>query len=156
MKTNENVAEVLNDLILINNDRIEGYEKAAEETNEEDADLKTMFNNMADESRQYVADLSREVTQLGASPAEGTTNSGKLYRVWMGLKNSIVDDRHSILASCEFGEDAAQKTYQAALEDEDIEMAPSYRDLISRQKASLKQAHDLVKKYRDAHETVSS
>ena len=155
MKTNENVAEVLNDLILINNDRIEGYEKAAAETSEEDADLRTMFNNMADESRKYVAELTKEVTTLGETPAEGTTNSGKLYRVWMGLKNSFSDDRHSILASCEFGEDAAQKTYQQALEDDDIETSSSYRELISRQKASLKQSHDLIKQYRDAHETVS-
>ena len=32
MTTNENLVEVLNDLVQINNDRIEGYEKAAEET----------------------------------------------------------------------------------------------------------------------------
>ncbi|MBV9986923.1 MAG: aldehyde dehydrogenase, partial [Chitinophagaceae bacterium] len=31
MKTNETLIETLNDLIRINNDRINGYEKAAEE-----------------------------------------------------------------------------------------------------------------------------
>ena len=30
MTTNENLVEVLNDLVEINNDRIEGYQKAAE------------------------------------------------------------------------------------------------------------------------------
>jgi hypothetical protein len=29
METNENLIEVLNDLIRINNDRVDGYEKAA-------------------------------------------------------------------------------------------------------------------------------
>ena len=36
----ENQARLLNDLILINNDRVVGYQKAMEELKEEDSDLK--------------------------------------------------------------------------------------------------------------------
>ncbi|RYF22676.1 MAG: DUF2383 domain-containing protein, partial [Flavobacteriales bacterium] len=43
-------AEILNDLIEINNDRIAGYEKAIEELKAEDADLKTLFVKMVGES----------------------------------------------------------------------------------------------------------
>jgi len=53
MKTNEKNIDVLNDLIQINNDRVAGYEKAANETEFVDADLRSIFNSMASESRTY-------------------------------------------------------------------------------------------------------
>jgi uncharacterized protein (TIGR02284 family) len=56
--------------------------------------------------------------------------------------------RHSVLASCEFGEDAAQKAYRSALEDDEI--SPDDRSVIERQKAELLEAHDQVKRMRDA------
>lgn len=154
MKTNEKLVEVLNDLIQINNDRVTGYEKAADEARNVDVDLIATFNKMADDSRRYVAELSQQVRNLGEMPADGTTNSGKLYRVWMDVKNTFTNhDRHAILESCEYGEDAAQKAYEEALSS-DAEMSADVRQLITDQKSSLKTAHDLVKKYRDLHEAV--
>ena len=41
---NDNLIEVLNDLIRINNDRIAGYEKAADEARDIDVDLRTIFS----------------------------------------------------------------------------------------------------------------
>ncbi|CAN5450788.1 PA2169 family four-helix-bundle protein [soil metagenome] len=155
MATNERLADVLNDLIQINNDRVIGYEKAADEAKNVDVDLIATFNKMADDSRRYAAELAKEVRNLGEQPTDGTTNSGKLYRVWMDVKNTFSNhDRHSILESCEFGEDAAQKAYEAALAS-DAEINADVRQLITEQKSELKTAHDLVKKYRDAHDLVS-
>ena len=153
--TNDKLVEVLNDLIEINNDRVNGYEKAAEETKDRDVDLQAIFNKMADDSRKYAAELTREVSRLGGTPETGTTNSGKLYRVWMDVKAIFTGkDRQAILENCEFGEDAAQKAYKAALAS-DAEMSAETRQLITDQQASLKTAHDLIKKYRDAHEAVN-
>ena len=45
--------EVLNDLIKINNDRITGYEKAAENVEKDDVMLKTLFYQVAEESQEY-------------------------------------------------------------------------------------------------------
>ena len=86
MAFNDNTVEVLNDLIEINNDRIAGYHRAIKETEGEDMDLKAIFNRMADESRQYIAELTQEVVKLGGQPETGTTNSGKIYRAWMDVK----------------------------------------------------------------------
>lgn len=109
---------------------------------------------MADESRQYAAELTPEVVKLGGEPATGTTASGKVYRVWMDVKATFTGhDRESVLASCEFGEDAAQKAYELALES-DAEMPADIRQLITNQKASLKTSHDVIKKYRDMHDAV--
>ena len=153
MERNEQLNEVLNDLIRINHDRIEGYEKAIDETKDKDVDLQAIFHRMADESRQYIAELTQEVVKLGGQPETGTTNSGKIYRAWMDVKATFTGhDRKSILASCEFGEDAAQKAYDAALTT-DEELPSDVRQLIANQKASLKTSHDVIKKYRDMHAT---
>lgn len=154
MEKNEKVIGILNDLIRINHDRVVGYEKAIEELKDEDADLKTLFLRYTQESKQYANELTTEVSRLGGNPADGTTNSGKIYRVWMDLKAAITGhDRKTVLANCEFGEDAAQKAYDMALNsDEEIE-AP-IRELIVRQKSQLKTGHDEVKRLRDLHKAA--
>lgn len=155
MEKNENVVGVLNDLIRINHDRIVGYEKAIDELKDGDLDLKTLFNRYINESRQYAQELTTEVSRLGGDPADGTTNSGKIYRVWMDLKAAVTGhDRETVLNNCEFGEDAAQKAYDMAL-NSDTEFETSLRDLIVRQKAALKVGHDEVKRLRDLQRASS-
>ena len=156
MATNENLIEVLNDLIRINNDRIEGYQRAVDEAKDIDVDLKAVFNRMSDESRQYAAELTQEVVKLGGEPATGTTTSGKIYRVWMDVKATFSGkSRQAVLENCEFGEDAAQKAYNSALES-DADMSTDIRQLITNQKSSLKTSHDVIKKYRDMHKAVNN
>ena len=154
METNEKLIEALNGLIEINNDRVNGYEKAIEETKDLDVDLRAIFQSMANDSRKYSGELSQLVSSLGGTPADGTTNSGKVYRVWMDIKSTFTGhDRQSVLELCEFGEDAAQKAYKAAIAS-DAEMTADTRQLIAEQQAKLKTAHDMIKKYRDVHKAV--
>lgn len=151
MEKNEKVIGILNDLVRINNDRVVGYEKAIDELKDSDADLRTLFQRYIQESKQYAMELTQEVTNLGGNPSDGTTNSGKIYRVWMDLKAAITGkDRQTILNNCEFGEDAAQKAYDMAL-NADTELDAPLRELIVRQKAQLKMGHDEVKRLRDLH-----
>ncbi|HET9053648.1 MAG TPA: PA2169 family four-helix-bundle protein [Cyclobacteriaceae bacterium] len=155
MKSNNDLIEVLNDLIRINHDRTEGYHKAVEELKPTDIDLKTMFTNMANTSVQFANALAAEVRNLGGTPASDSTQSGKLYRVWMDIKSGIsARDRKSVLALCEFGEDAALKAYNLALES-DADVTAEVRGLIVEQRSSIQSSHDVVKRYRDMHEAVS-
>lgn len=152
---NDTLITVLNDLIRINNDRVVGYDKAADEARDIDVDLRAVFTRMGEESRQYAAELTQEVVKLGGDPATGTTNSGKIYRVWMDLKATFSgNSRQAVLENCEFGEDAAQKAYDSALKS-DAEIPADVRQLITNQKSSLKTSHDVIKKYRDLHATVN-
>ncbi|MBC7689336.1 MAG: PA2169 family four-helix-bundle protein [Aquabacterium sp.] len=153
MENTQQTIDTLNDLVLINNDRIAGYEKAMAELKEkngdqEDMDLVILFENMIDESREMRNALGREVQVMGGSMAEGTMTSGKIYRAWMDFKAVFSGkDRHTILSNCETGEDAAQKAYKAALAEEHL---PHYlHDLISTQKDLLLESHDEVKALRD-------
>ena len=147
MKTQDDIIQVLNDLLKINNDRIEGYEKASEEVFE--FDLKTIFRAMADDSRKYASVLAREIIKLGgAADVNQTTSSGKIYRVWMDVKSGLTgNDRHSTLGLCEYGEDAAQAAYKEALRH--AELTSPLREMILDQQISLKAAHDTIKRYRD-------
>jgi uncharacterized protein (TIGR02284 family) len=152
MTTNKDVIEVLNDLIRINNDRTAGYMRASQDTKNVDVDLRTIFERMADESRQNAIELTAQVGRLGGEPATGTTTSGKIYRAWMNVKDMFTGkDRHALLASCEYGEDAAQRAYEDALAS-DAPLPTDVRQLITSQKSALRNSHDMIKKYRDMHE----
>lgn len=155
MENKTKVAEVLNDLIQINNDRIVGYEKALNELKNNDSDLRTLFTGYIDQSRNLRNVLGTEVQTLGVQMDDSTTASGKIYRAWMDVKAVFSGkDRQTVLNNCEFGEDAAQKAYKEALKTENF---PAYLfALISRQKDELKSSHDEIKALRDqeklAHE----
>lgn len=156
MTSNKKLAGVLNDLIAINNDRIEGYEKAIATIETIDIDLKTLFQNMASHSRKHKDELVQLVARLGEEIETGTTISGKIYRAWMDVKATFTGkDRTTALESCEFGEDAALKAYDEALSS-DAPMSVEARQLITEQRASLKADHDKIKALRDMHQSVNS
>lgn len=147
---NEKYASALNKLLEINNDRIEGYERAADET--EDDNLRAMFLQFCTQSRQYRSQLEILVRELGEEPQEGTTASGKLYRAWMDLKAALAGkDKKAILSSCEYGEDVAKDAYEEFLEDDDVRDIPErIRSIVQNQLMEIKQAHDAVRALRDS------
>jgi uncharacterized protein (TIGR02284 family) len=72
----------------------------------------------------------------------------------MDLKAAIAGKgRQAILENCEFGEDAAQKAYDMAL-NSDVELEAPLRELIVRQKAALRVGHDEVKRLRDMQKVI--
>jgi len=145
--TEKKSVKLLNALVVINNDRIEGYERAAKET--EDGDLKNIFTSMANESHKYKAELLAQVIGLDGEPAEGTTNSGKIFRAWMDVKAALTGkDRKAILSSCEFGEDAALEVYNEALESD--ELTGEARTIVTAQKESILRSHNAIKAMRDS------
>src|ERR1041385_6573479 len=111
MESNNGLIDVLNDLVQINNDRIAGYEKAIKDSKPEDVGFHSMFRRMIDESSQYKSELISAINRLGGEATiRSTTNSGKVYRVWMDIKSTFTGKSElSVLELCEYGEDAAQK-----------------------------------------------
>jgi len=145
---NSKTISALNNLIEINNDRVEGYETAAKET--DSADLKSLFSDLQSTSQQILGALRSEVIKLGGEPEEGTRVTGKFFRAWMDVKAALTgNDRHQILSSCEFGEDKAQEAYDSALEDSS-DFSPELASLVREQQSKLRADHDKVKALRDA------
>jgi uncharacterized protein (TIGR02284 family) len=149
----QEIIDCLNNLIQINNDRIQGYLTASQETDE--GDLKSVFSEMMKTSQDCRRELVQEVSKLGGTPIEGTTVSGKLYRVWMDIKAALTSkDRKAILNSCEFGEDAAVKTYQTEIDSEALS-GTEFLLIVKDQYTKIKAGHDKIKQMRDAANAAS-
>ena len=145
----ENQARLLNDLILINNDRVVGYQKAMEELKPEDSDLKLLFQEKVNQSNEFKSELTQKIMETSQQVETGTTNAGKLYRVWMDVKAFFGgSDRKVVLDNCEDGEDAALAAYNDPLTSEGL--STEARSLITKHHAALKISHDRIKALRDA------
>ncbi|RYF26204.1 MAG: PA2169 family four-helix-bundle protein [Flavobacteriales bacterium] len=150
MENNEKTVEVLNDLIQINNDRADGFTKASEDLSEENIDLKATFDKLSSESRANVTELAGLVGRHAEDPDTGNTILGTLHRAWIDIKASFGgDDRHSILAECERGEDAIKKAYKDALQENDL--GEQVRSVLLSQQQGINLSHDAIKLLRDAH-----
>ena len=146
---NEKTIEVLNTLVQINNDRIEGYERAIKETEEQD--LETFFGVLTQTSKKNNQELTGEITRLGGTAIEGTKTTGKFFRVWMDVKAALTGkDRKAILNSCEYGEDWAKDTYKKALENGSDNLSAEQQTMIKAQHTLLVADHNKVKVMRDA------
>jgi uncharacterized protein (TIGR02284 family) len=138
----------INSLIVINNDRYEGYKKAADEVKE--ADLKDLFSKYAHQSKKYSDDLRKFVNSEDEAGNDETKNTGKLFRVWMDISAALTsNDRKAILKLCEFGEDKAQEEYKDVLKDEST-LPTGAASVVKMQKEELLKAHDEVKALRDS------
>ncbi len=145
----EKTIEVLNTLITANNDRIEGYDTASEDTDEHD--LKTVFAEFIQTSRECKQELINEVDRLGGTVTEGTKTTGKIFRAWMEVIAALTGkDRKATLSCCEYGEDIAKDTYKKALKNGAEKLSAEQQTMIKAQHTLLIADHDKVKSMRDA------
>lgn len=149
MENTQKTAEVLNDLIQINNDRADGFDKAAKDLKEENVDLKATFDKLSAQSRTNVTELAGLVGRQGETPETGNTLLGSLHRAWIDIKATFGgNDRHSILEECERGEDAIKKAYRDALSEN--ELGTQVREVLLAQQSGIEASHDAIKALRDA------
>ncbi len=141
--------EVLNDLILMNNDRIRGYTNTTKSLKDRDADLKIIFKEIIDETRQFNIALAAEVEKLGAAAETHTSVSGKLHLTWIRIKATFTGhNRKALLAECERGEDAIRQAYLEAL-NESSDLSLDQWELISDQAEKSNLIHNRIKMLRD-------
>lgn len=146
-----NQARLLNDLILINNDREVGYQKAIEELKDEDSDLEMLFQEKVNQSNGFKAELSEKIIEIGHEVESGTTYAGKVYRMWMDVKAFFGgSNRKVVLDNCVDGEDAALVAYNDALTSEGL--TTDVRSLLTNHHATLMISYDRIKALRDAEE----
>ena len=144
----EKTIEAFNSLIVINNDRIEGYKTAEAEA--EETDLKMLFSDLMQTSIQNRKDLFAEVIRLGGTPDEGTRITGKFFRVWMDVKAAFTgNDRKAILDSCEYGENVILETYKNVLIQDHKDTNSSEQQMLNRHYGLLKADYEKIKELRD-------
>lgn len=135
---------VLNDLLRINKDRVEGYKKASYDTSV--SDLKALFCNMADESRKNITALTRETMDAKVNPLNESTFTGKIYKAWIASQLKFTGENNdSVLNSCEFVELAALNAYKASKLSS---LSSHLTELIERQEQSLETSYNVIRAYR--------
>jgi len=144
MINNEDIVEELNELVKINNDRIQGYEKAIEDT--KDTELDGLFRQAVLQSQNFRSQLADHIVRIdgkAVSDATSTDLSSKIHRAWIDIKAALSgNDRNTVLSSVEFGENAAVEAYEDALDEDDL---PHYiKDVLEIQLADLRATRDRV------------
>ena len=150
MITNKEIVDDLNELVKINNDRIQGFEKAIDDT--EDAQLDDLFRHYVIQSQGFRSQLADHIVRidgLAVSDATSTDVSSKLHRAWIDIKSALTGkDKETVLSSVEFGENAAVEAYRDAIEKDHI---PAYiKEDLQKQLSSLEEALTKVKGLQNA------
>ncbi len=130
-QVNNNSQVVINELIIINNDRYEGYINAAREV--KDNDLKVLFTQLGIQSLKCNAELKRLLPFSNSMPT--VEISDDLFRACIFIKAWVhINDRKGVLTACENGESMTVGYYKRALERE---MPDEVRLTLIRQKSDL-------------------
>ncbi|WP_286841875.1 MULTISPECIES: PA2169 family four-helix-bundle protein [Sphingobacterium] len=146
MKSNQNDPNILNDLIKINNDRIEGYKLAVDLANEQgEGAREAVFNQLAAQSEKFIAELSPLVELAGQYATDRTKLSGELFRLWMVIRSKLSGGKmQSLLEQCERGEAAFSEVYEKALAEEN-KLSIGAKNLIQIQLSQQREAHENIK-----------
>lgn len=149
METTNKSIGVLNDLIEINNDRVAGFEKVLADINNENVDLKALFQDYATQSRKFSQELTALSASRGGDAETGNSVSSTLHRAWIDVKSLFGgSDREGILNEAERGEDAIKKAYRTALTDGAL--SGEALTTVTAQAQDINAAHDRIRALRDA------
>ncbi|CAH0190931.1 PA2169 family four-helix-bundle protein [Chryseobacterium sp. Bi04] len=145
MKTEQTVS-VLNDLLQITNDRIEGFEKVEGKIWEMYPHIKDEYDRMISQSKIMKNELMNLIIEKNGDPKDSTSLAGAVHRTWIDIKNSFTvgNIEESTLENVVFGERAAIEAYQAALDSGDL--CEKSKEIVSEQLHSLKESYNQFKK----------
>ena len=120
---NSKTVSVLNDLLHIVNDRMEGYASVEGKIWEKDHKLQDNYEHFISQSNVMKNDLINLITKLGGNANDSSSVSGTLHRAWIDVKNSFIvgNLEESTLQNVIFGEEAAIKSYRDALETGELD-----------------------------------
>lgn len=139
---------VLNNLIEINNERIEIYKTAKKVT--EENDLKDLFSEFQKTSTIFKSELVEEVQKMGGVPVDVAKKNGLLLRLWLNLKSNLTGkDREDILNTLEYNEFVAIKSYKDTLSNNLDHLTAELHIMLKSQQLLLTAHHDKVKKLGD-------
>jgi uncharacterized protein (TIGR02284 family) len=141
--TGDKKADTLHELLLFVNDRIEGYKKAVEES--QDPELTGYYKQLVSQSQRFANELNNHLRQQGGEREEGTTVKGKIYRRFMEASAAVTgQSEKTILATNIHGEMWALKAYKEALSDRTL--TGTLRQEVERQHTQSQETYDKLKR----------
>jgi uncharacterized protein (TIGR02284 family) len=147
----DNSIEILSDLIELNNDRVNGFTKAVEKLDSKDQDLKSVFDELIQQSQRFIRELTSEAMKIDSGYKQDSTSTigGSMHRAWIDIKTLFKQrDREAILTECERGEDAIKRAYKDALSSNN-DLDKTQIDLIAEQATVILSAHDKIRSLRN-------
>lgn len=111
----EHVRHTLDNLISMNRDAVEGYQRAAELL--ENQQYKEICQEYAEQRQRFIDELIIMAKTYGGAPSDSQTVSGLLHGAWMSIRDSISNDDSAVIAECDRGEEAAVESYHQAITD---------------------------------------
>lgn len=135
--------EMLNSLIGIINERIEGCNYAS---NEVDAGIfKILFARLSKTSEQCREELIKEVQKLGGKPLGVPAGPRECFRAWMDVISAIGrNDHRAILDSFIYEENVVLRTYSEILSEEE-EINSQQQKLLHRHYFLIKEDEEKIK-----------
>ncbi len=107
-----------------------------------DPAVKSLLDDLAAARARFATDLLPHAQRLGGAGAASGTTLGALHRSWMTIKDRFVGHSdQTMIAEAEHAEGRSLATYSGALDDL---LPPTVRDLVERQQAEIRLAHDRV------------
>ena len=146
--TDQTAAEVLNDLIELNNERISRYERLIASLSPADNELRFLMARIIGESHQNKITLATELQAMGESIDLSPLKRGKIYQLALAKMNHPQDgNRLNILEHTEVCETAVLMGYDFSLQAEDV--AAYLRDLLTEHRSRIRESHHLIKVLKD-------
>lgn len=137
----------LNTLITTLIDSVDGYQKAAQDT--ENTRFAEMFNARARERQQALTALQAAVGRMGGDPSADGSTTAAAHRGWINLKEAVVGrDDEAIVKEVERGEDYLKEKFEAAIRHTDL--PAEARSAIEQAWQSVKAGHDEMSQLKHA------
>lgn len=110
------VIRVLDQLLVVAQDGVEGYKHAASAIpSESNASIHTFLAKNAAEREEIVATLTNALVGYGYKPTHHGSLAGSAHRRWLDLIGKIGHDPAAILTECERGEEKTIGAYAHAI-----------------------------------------
>jgi uncharacterized protein (TIGR02284 family) len=143
----DRIVEVLSGLIAICTDAEEGFETAA--AGVKNPEIQKLFREYSRQRRDFRIELDRMARRTGRAPDTSGSFAGTLHHAWMDIKSIVTrGDEGTIIAEAERGEDVAVRAYEEAL---DAGLPSTIQQVVRRQFADVKAAHDRIRELERSH-----
>ncbi|HEX2540062.1 MAG TPA: PA2169 family four-helix-bundle protein [Caldimonas sp.] len=147
----DDTIDQLNTLIETCKDGEYGFRTCAEHVKA--PELRTLFNNRAEDCRRGAQELQQLVTSLGGDADTGGSATGAVHRGWVSVVGTLTGKSdQAMLDECERGEDAALERYRAALKEP---LPAEVMAVVQRQYEGVKRNHDQVRNLRNQYQATS-
>ncbi|HTN73875.1 MAG TPA: PA2169 family four-helix-bundle protein [Pirellulaceae bacterium] len=143
---NSETVAMLQDLIQINLDSRDGFRHAAKSV--EEVAVSSMFIQLAAERDRQAFELQALVNNNGETPTHDGSFAASAHRTWMDIRTAVGGGLVAVLQEAERGEDYIKGQYESSIKKNP---ATAVSDVLHRQYAAVKSAHDRIRDMRDAH-----